>query len=304
MLLKLCAAFLTSEVGAQSASVVAESGTVRVVARVGSATDSSVMYGRPWRPNQRIMLVMQDTTVDMPGDSVKGQVYARDEYNTPVSRPQFIWGLNNVAIFTGRTTIDNEITLVGRTGLYYNRNTLSVEWGVWRDSVIVVTGIPQTSVLPPFTTIRLDTVNIYTNPTTGLLRNGILKVDSSGYFATSVDRIDDRYNRTPFRVWIHDSYRYAYSDSASLQGAVVMSPMSCPLKTGWDAPMWDMRWAPPDTSKDPNIVAPIKLAKAAAAQLPLDALRDMAKVSMERYLFRDPQWVLGQHIYKECFGTQ
>lgn len=142
MLLKLCAAFLTSEVGAQSASVVAESGTVCVVARVGSATDSSVMYGRPWRPNQRIMLVMQDTIIRLANDSVRGRVYARDENNIPISRPQFFWSLTDVSIFAGRTTVDNEITLIGRPFLYYNRSVLGVEWGNFRDSSVVVTGRP------------------------------------------------------------------------------------------------------------------------------------------------------------------
>lgn len=141
MLLKLCAAFLISnEVNAQT--VVTDTATVRVVARIGTKTDSSILYSRPWRQNQRIMLMMNDTLIRLPNDSVVGQVYARDERNVPVSRPQFMWTLNNVALFSGRTTIDNHITLIGRNNLYYNRNVLSVDWGVWRDSLVITTGRP------------------------------------------------------------------------------------------------------------------------------------------------------------------
>jgi hypothetical protein len=88
------------------------------------------------------MLQMSDTLVNVAGDSVTGQVYARDQNNVPVSRPQFFWSLTNVALFDGRTTIDNQITLIGRSFLYYNRNVLAVELGTFRDSSIVVTGRP------------------------------------------------------------------------------------------------------------------------------------------------------------------
>ena len=279
----------------------------RIVSVRNGKADTSIIYSRPWQPNQRIRLELSNTLLNRAGDTITGQVYARDQRNVPITFPQFMWSLVNVAVFDGNTRPDGSITLIGRTGLYYDTlNVLGVEWttpqGVFKDSIRIVTGLPQTAVLPPFTSIRLDTVNIYNDPRTGNLRAGILKVDSSPYFATAVDRIDTVYNRTPFRTWVHSNYTYAYSDSAYLAGGVVISPMSCPLKSGWDAPMWDIRWAPPLTSGDPNVVAPLKLAKAAVSQLPLDSLRYMAKVSMERYLKRDSTWVVGKYTYEECFG--
>jgi hypothetical protein len=78
--------------------------------------------------------------------------------------------------------------------------------------------------------------------------------------------------------------------------------MDCPLKTPWQAPIWNLRWSPPDTAKDPNIIAPLKVAEAAAAQLPISAIRNMARLGMEIYIKKIPRWPMGELVYTECYG--
>lgn len=142
VLSKLCAAFLISSPLSAQTVVVDTTPVSRIITTVNGKSDTAVLYSRPWKPNQRILLIMEDTVIRLASDSVKGRVYVRDENNVPISRPQFFWSLTNVAIFDGRTTVDNQITLIGRPFLYYNRNVLAVELGTFRDSSIVVTGRP------------------------------------------------------------------------------------------------------------------------------------------------------------------
>lgn len=307
------------EVAGNAASIIsADSGQLRITAEWrtsnGTYRDTLMTYVK-WRPyqwklGQRLLMVASDTVIRQPGDQITLRLYARTSSGVPVTNPGILWTMYNINDVAINSTIPLTTVLTGRPDTLGGfRTWIKAEWktsaGTFADSVPIITlkyPVPPTSYLPPYQQYPLDTVHIFKTPY-HTPRPGILGYGDGYNFSTYVDRVDeDGGDRTPFRIWIHDSYQYAYSDSARLQGAVVMSPMSCPNKSGWDAPMWDIRWAPPSTQQDPNIVAPVSLAKAAAAQLPLRALKDMARVSMERYLERDSTWVLGKHVYSECFG--
>lgn len=166
---------------------------------------------------------------------------------------------------------------------------------------------PSYAVLPPYVGFPLDTINILTDPSTGQLRSNIIAIDTTQpWYGISIDRSDTAFNRTPYRIWVHN---WPSSDSLAggMLGAFIVAPTYCPIQTVWDAPMFNVRWAPLDTNQDPNILTNKAIALAAAAQLPISALRDMTKLSLERFLRRSitqgTPWAVGNQIYLECFGT-
>lgn len=293
-------------------------GTVKLLAlwstRSGVFRDSiniRLVSGLPWKRGQQLLLVLNDTIIRQPGDSIYGRVYARTSAGIPVTNFKINYTLTDFGIVAAQTTATNFITLYGRDNMYANRNLIKIEWstlsGVFKDSIyfrtLATDSTPaQFAYISPFLDFPLDTVNIYNVPGTSTQRPGIIGFDTTNqYFSKFVDREDGI--RKPFRVWINDSYQYAYSDSAYLRGAVVYSPMYCPLKGPFDGPMWDIRWAPENLYVEPNVVAPYKVALAAASQYPTELLHEMARVSMLRYVKKeDGTWPNGIIWYEECFG--
>jgi hypothetical protein len=166
---------------------------------------------------------------------------------------------------------------------------------------------------PPYSNFPLDTLNIFNVPGTTTPRPYLVKVDSgnveawitqSHIFATfRIDRNDDPDGRNPFRIWIYPQYNAQYQ----YIGALVTSPMACPLKGNapWSGSMWNIRWAAspiPPSNVMSNIIPSFTLAKAAAAQLPISVLKDLAQDAMKTYLQRDTTWKVGKVWYAECFG--
>ena len=158
---------------------------------------------------------------------------------------------------------------------------------------------------PPYSAYPLDTINIFNIPGTTTPRPNI-KVDSgltagwisqSYMFATlAIDRTDDPAGRNPFRIWLYPQYNAQYQ----FIGALVTSPVGCPLKNDpWAGSMWNIRWA---ASPNLNSIPSITLAKAAAAQLPISVLKELAHDAMKIYLQRDTAWAVGKIWYAECFG--
>jgi len=292
-------------------------GTVKLLAiwstRSGVFKDSiniRLVSGLPWKRGQQLLLVLNDTIIRQAGDSIYGQVYARTSAGIPVENIRVNYSLTDFGIVSAKTTLTNAITLTAREQYRSNRNLIKVEWvtrsGTFKDSIFFRT-VSQTppadfAYISPFLDYPLDTVNIYNIPGSLEQRAGILQIDTSRYsFSHFVDRADSV--RSPFRVWVHNSYQYAYSDSAYLQGAVVYSPMYCPLKGPFGGPGWDIRWAPENLFVEPNVVSPYKVALAAAAQYPTTLLNEMSRVSMLRYIKDErTKWPNGIFWYEECFG--
>lgn len=302
VLLKLCVAFLISSPLAAQTVTTDTTKVTRIISTVGSKSDTSLLYSLPWKANQRIMVSMQDTLVNYAGDTIRGRVYARDVNNVPVTNPQFMWSFSNAAIFEITTTADNKITLVGRDGLYYYRNSVGVTWNTFTDSANIISGLPQTDTLESFPQFRLDTVHLYDDPKTGLTRKDIVNVDSAGPFEFKIDRIAS--DSTPFQVWFREDYPYAHPDSTYITGGIVYSTPPCPLMPGY-TPSMMVRWIRKMPMSNPMIVNSIatwKLAKAAVAQLPFSAIQEMGKLSIERFLLVDPFWFSGLLTYQECIG--
>jgi len=205
-----------------------------------------------------------------------------------------------IALPAVNDTITFQATIVAVRRGYVSANTVHV-WTYVR----LGSGFAY---LSPWMGFPLDTIWPYTLPGTTTLRTDVINVDTTQpYYGIAIDRVDPTLNRTPFRIWV---YNWPHSDPGipgAMQGAFIVAPSWCPMRTGWDAPMWLLRWAPPDTAQDPNVLGSKKLALAAATQLPIDSIRDATRIALERYLRRDiargTPWAVGNQMYLECFGT-
>ena len=258
----------------------------------------------PWRPGQQALLVVSDTVVN-PRDTVWFSAYARTSSGVPVANPSFTYEFTNYGFIAGGQMNANTGFLVFKDSIPNSINTFSIAWttrsGIFRDSVKIRTvGLTAPAVLPPFNNYPLDTTFVYTY--NNKLLPGVISVDSVNYpFQILVKRYDPTRRDSIYHMFIHKQWDHRTYD---FLGAIVIAPMDCPMRHPNDAPLWSLRWTgEPDTIGTINVVAPYTLTQSAAAQLPIDSLKKMSRVSMERYLRRDTSWVLGKHIYKECFGV-
>ncbi len=163
--------------------------------------------------------------------------------------------------------------------------------------------------------VGLDTVSPF-RTATGALRPGILSVDSTNQtYELVVNRTDPVGGREPFRVWVYLNYAAHGTDSAFVGGATVTSPMRCPRKASdpYAGSMWTVanrehmlvgpRRAISSINDDSAGVFSPAVARAIAAQMPVDSLAEWARRSRLRFHLADAsRWTNGRLWYEECFG--
>ena len=139
---------------------------------------------------------------------------------------------------------------------------------------------------PPVDSLKIDTLNVFA--INGVLRPGVLAIDSSTAGVWTIDRSDAQ--MPVMRQHIHAVWQNARTDSARIVAATIMSWAFCPKKSAWDAPMWPLA----DTVS-------VRTALARAAQWPADTLRAEATRAFRAYAARSSTPVITQ-LAQECFA--
>ncbi len=169
-------------------------------------------------------------------------------------------------------------------------------------------------VVPPAGSLVLDTINLF-RTVSGALRPGISHIDTLTLGRTRIDRIDA--GGLLFQVHVSDVADYS-APTAVRVGAVIGNNMRCLVRP--QEPTAGMAWhigtdvariqGVPAARSDtltvpgPGLLFPAKIARAMAAQLPIDSLAEWSRRTLVGYLKTSgaASYYNGLYWYTECFG--